>query len=155
LEIHLFYNLLLFYWHFLEILWLFIFLVFYKFSFHKISIKRKCQVSILLKKWFPQNPLIIHISHKNFDWFSLNSFIILYFFIGLHFFGNFLISLLLYEYSYLVMRLVFWNSIHLEVASDPFCLLINSSWLLVFIFIFFSLLESIFNLYCWKGIHFS
>jgi heme/copper-type cytochrome/quinol oxidase subunit 1 len=35
------------------------------------------------------------------------------------------------------MRLVFWNSIHLEVASDPFCLLINSSWLLVFIFIFF------------------
>ena len=54
-----------------------------------------------------------------------------------------------------VMRLVFWNSIHLEVASDSFCFLINSSWLLVFIFIFFSLLESTFNLYCWKGIHFS
>merc|ERR1712051_642227 len=32
-EIHLFYNLQLFYWHFLEILWLFIFLVFYKISF--------------------------------------------------------------------------------------------------------------------------
>ena len=30
-EIHLFYNLQLFYWHFLEILWLFIFLVFYNF----------------------------------------------------------------------------------------------------------------------------
>merc|ERR1712122_77906 len=30
LEIHLFYNLQLFYWHFLEILWLFIFLVFYR-----------------------------------------------------------------------------------------------------------------------------
>ena len=29
-EIHLFYNLQLFYWHFLEFLWLFIFLVFYK-----------------------------------------------------------------------------------------------------------------------------
>merc|ERR1712032_30565 len=29
-EIHLFYNLLLFYWHFLEILWLYIFLLFYK-----------------------------------------------------------------------------------------------------------------------------
>merc|ERR1711957_103873 len=29
LEVHLFYNLQLFYWHFLEILWLFIFLVFY------------------------------------------------------------------------------------------------------------------------------
>ena len=28
-EIHLFYNLQLFYWHFLEILWLFIFLVLY------------------------------------------------------------------------------------------------------------------------------
>jgi hypothetical protein len=31
LEIHLFYSTLLFYWHFLEILWLFIFLVFYEF----------------------------------------------------------------------------------------------------------------------------
>merc|ERR1712113_773102 len=29
-EVHLFYNLQIFYWHFLEILWLFIFLVFYK-----------------------------------------------------------------------------------------------------------------------------
>merc|ERR1712060_4787 len=29
-EIHLFYNLQLFFWHFLEILWLFIFLVFYR-----------------------------------------------------------------------------------------------------------------------------
>merc|ERR1711941_71366 len=37
-EVHLFYNLQLFYWHFLEILWLFIFLVFYKLSNHKISI---------------------------------------------------------------------------------------------------------------------
>merc|ERR1712224_828117 len=31
-EIHLFYNLLLFYWHFLEILWLYIFLLFYKYE---------------------------------------------------------------------------------------------------------------------------
>ena len=31
-EIHLFYNLQLFYWHFLEILWIFIFLVFYNYS---------------------------------------------------------------------------------------------------------------------------
>ena len=30
-EVHLFYNLQLFYWHFLEILWVFIFLVFYRF----------------------------------------------------------------------------------------------------------------------------
>ena len=33
----------------------------------------------------------------------------------------------------LLPELVFWNSIHLEVASDSFCFLINSSWLLVFI----------------------
>merc|ERR1712066_226340 len=31
------------------------------------------------------------------------------------------------------VRLVFWNSIHLEVASSPFSFLINSSWLLVFV----------------------
>jgi len=52
-------------------------------------------------------------------------------------------------------RLVFWNSIHLEVASDSFCFLINSSWLLVFILYVFSLFFSGFNLYWWKGIHFS
>ena len=52
-------------------------------------------------------------------------------------------------------RLVFWNSIHQEVASDSFCFLINYSWLLVFILYVFSLFFSGFNLYCWKGIHFS
>merc|ERR1711991_423120 len=31
-EVHLFYNLQIFYWHFLEILWLFIFLVLYHFQ---------------------------------------------------------------------------------------------------------------------------
>merc|ERR1712083_111936 len=45
--------------------------------------------------------------------------------------------------------------IHLEVASGPFCLLINSSWPLVFALCVFSLFLSGFNLYCWKGIHFS
>merc|ERR1712066_865406 len=44
---------------------------------------------------------------------------------------------------------------HLEVASGPFCLLINSSWLLVFALCLFFLSLSGFNLYCWKGIHFS
>jgi len=38
-EIHLFYNLGDFYWHFLEILWLFIFLFLYSLSNHKISLK--------------------------------------------------------------------------------------------------------------------
>merc|ERR1711930_15224 len=45
--------------------------------------------------------------------------------------------------------------IHLEVASDSFCFLINSSWLLVFALCVFSLFFSGFNLYCWRGIHFS
>merc|ERR1712238_223098 len=53
------------------------------------------------------------------------------------------------------MGLVFWNSIHLEVASNPFCLLINSPWLLVFALCLFFMIFSGFNLYCWKGIHFS
>ena len=44
--------------------------------------------------------------------------------------------------------------IHLEVASDSFCFLINSSWLLVFILYVFSLFLLGFNLYCLKGIHF-
>merc|ERR1712232_1445581 len=45
--------------------------------------------------------------------------------------------------------------IHLEVASGPFCLLVNSPWPLVFALclFFFFLLGFIF--YCWKGIHFS
>merc|ERR1712141_584883 len=45
--------------------------------------------------------------------------------------------------------------IHLEVASGPFCLLINSSWPLVFVLYVFSLFLLGFNLYCLKGIHFS
>merc|ERR1712071_188625 len=53
------------------------------------------------------------------------------------------------------LRLVFRNSIHQEVASGPFCLLVNSSWLLVFVLCVFFLSPSGFNLYCWKGIHFS
>merc|ERR1712203_304189 len=44
---------------------------------------------------------------------------------------------------------------HLEVASDPFSFLINSSWLLVFALYVFSLSFSGFNLNCWRGIHFS
>merc|ERR1712056_70722 len=57
--------------------------------------------------------------------------------------------------SFSFLRLVFWKSIHLEVASGPFCLLVNSPWLLVFALYLFFLSLSGFNLYCWKGIHFS
>eukprot|EP00928_Gymnodinium_smaydae_P098180 TRINITY_DN907_c0_g1_i23.p1 TRINITY_DN907_c0_g1~~TRINITY_DN907_c0_g1_i23.p1 ORF type:complete len:312 (+),score=-33.29 TRINITY_DN907_c0_g1_i23:478-1413(+) len=49
-------------------------------------------------------------------------------------------------------RLVFC---HQEVASGPFCLLVNSPWPLVFALSLFFLFLSGFNLYCWKGIHFS
>merc|ERR1711982_45199 len=42
-----------------------------------------------------------------------------------------------------------------EVASGPFCLLVNSPWLLVFALYLFFFFLSGFNLYCWKGIHFS
>merc|ERR1712228_1013667 len=49
-----------------------------------------------------------------------------------------------------------WSSaVHQEVASGPFCLLVNSPWLLVFALLIFFLSLSGFNLYCWKGIHFS
>merc|ERR1712113_1212506 len=51
--------------------------------------------------------------------------------------------------------LVFWNSVHLEVASNPFCLLCNCPWLLVFVLCLFFMILLGFNLYCWKGIHFS
>merc|ERR1711957_729882 len=43
----------------------------------------------------------------------------------------------------------------LEVASNPFCLLCYCSWLLVFALCLFFMIFSGFNLYCWKGIHFS
>merc|ERR1712113_145395 len=44
---------------------------------------------------------------------------------------------------------------HLEVASGPFSLLINSPWLLIFALCVFFLSISGFSLNCWKGIHFS
>merc|ERR1712151_212615 len=54
-----------------------------------------------------------------------------------------------------LLRLVFSSSIHLEVASGPFCLLVNSPWLLIFALSYVFLSLSGFNLYCWKGLHFS
>merc|ERR1711904_44298 len=57
-----------------------------------------------------------------------------------------------FSFPTLGSRLVFW---HQEVASGSFCFLINSSWLLVFVLLVFSLFFSFFNLCCWKGIYFS
>merc|ERR1712188_297964 len=44
---------------------------------------------------------------------------------------------------------------HQDVASGPFCLLVNSPWPLVFSTSLFFLLLSGISLYCWKVIHFS
>ena len=107
-EIHLFYNLGDFYWHFLEILWLFIFLFLYS-LFHRYLLDRRFY---LLKKLFSTTEKEQH------------------------------------------QLLYLGFSIHQEVASDSFCFLINSSWLLVFILFLFLYALGL-NLYCWKGIHFS
>merc|ERR1712137_841698 len=60
------------------------------------------------------------------------------------------------NFCMLIIRLVlFIPSFHQEVASGPFCLLVNSLWPLIFVLCVFFLSLSGFNLYCWKGIHFS
>lgn len=43
----------------------------------------------------------------------------------------------------------------MEVASGPFCLIVNSPWPLVFALCLFFLFVYVFNLYCWKSIYFS
>merc|ERR1712164_153988 len=56
-------------------------------------------------------------------------------------------------YSFFVSkRVVLW---HQEVASFPFSFLMNSSWLLVFLFHMFYILFLGLLLKCWKGIYFS
>merc|ERR1739848_883296 len=42
-----------------------------------------------------------------------------------------------------------------DVASGPFCLLINSPWPLAFSISLFCVLVTVISPYCWKGIHFS
>merc|ERR1711976_511449 len=93
----------------------------------------------------------------NFYWFSftlsfwrLSSFI---FFIQTSCY--FQIPILIFISQISAWRLVFWNSIHMEVASGPFCLLVHSPWPLVFALCLFELFLSLINLYCWKGLHFS
>ena len=63
LEIHLFCNLQLFYWHFLEILWLFIFYVFYK-SYRNqelIGSQRKDTTVRANQSWIGNNILVIRL----------------------------------------------------------------------------------------------
>ena len=56
-------------------------------------------------------------------------------------------ELLLYFLSNNLMRLIFYNIIHLEVAIDSLYFLINSSYLLVFIFISYFIISFLFNIY--------
>ena len=64
--------------------------------------------------------------------------------------------LILFSFTGLLFyKFVFWKSIHLEVALESFCFLINSSWLLIFTLIIILFIFTGFNLYCWTGIHFS
>merc|ERR1712117_587238 len=74
---------------------------------------------------------------------------------GFNFYSHFQIPILIFISEISAWRLVFWNSIHMEVASGPFCFLVYSSWLLVFVLCVFELFLSFVNLYCWKGLHFS
>merc|ERR1712217_233194 len=62
---------------------------------------------------------------------SLNSFSF-FFYLSFSFcFINFQIPILIFISEISAWRLVFWNTIHMEVASDSFCFLVYSSWLLV------------------------
>ena len=83
--------------------------------------------------------------HRSLNSFSLSFHNFLFF--------NFQIPILIFISEISAWRLVFWNSIHMEVASDSFCFLVYSSWLLVFILYVFELFFSFINLYCWKGLH--
>merc|ERR1712186_243498 len=74
---------------------------------------------------------------------------------GFNFYSHFQIPILIFISEISAWRLVFWNSIHMEVASGPFCLLVHSPWPLVFALCLFELFLSFVNLYCWKGLHFS
>merc|ERR1712190_172160 len=57
-----------------------------------------------------------------------------------------------YLFFFVSKRVVLW---HQEVASFPFSFLMNSAWLLVFLFHMFYILFLGLLLKCWKGIYFS
>merc|ERR1712141_662427 len=76
-------------------------------------------------------------------------------FVNIYFYSRFQIPILIFISEISAWRLVFWNSIHMEVASGPFCLLVHSPWPLVFALCLFELFLSFVNLYCRKGLHFS
>merc|ERR1711883_20786 len=60
-----------------------------------------------------------------------------------------------FSFSNLASQGISFLGFHQGLASGPFCLLVNSPWPLVFILCVFFFFLSAFNLYCWKGVHFS
>ena len=100
--------------------------------------------------------LVVELHWESLIHRSLNSFSLSFHnFLFFNFYSHFQIPILIIISEISAWRLVFWNSIHMEVASDSFCFLVYSSWLLVFILYVFELFFSFINLYCWKGLHFS
>ena len=117
-----------------------------------------------LKREFFGRQICLHwesLIHRSLNSFSLSFHLSLIFCFleeflqGFNFYSHFQIPILIFISEISAWRLVFWNSIHMEVASDSFCFLVYSSWLLVFILYVFELFFSFINLYCWKGLHFS
>merc|ERR1712203_577331 len=100
-------------------------------------------------------------------WYNFRNlcfFLLLNFFLNLRFLSYILHDLLIWYplelYFYTLplgglYKIIFWKSLHLEVTSDTFCFLINSSWLLIFGIVIISFIFIGFNIYCWTGIHFS
>ena len=68
---HLFYNLHLLYCHLVEILWLFIFLVFYKISFHNFHLLTSSCISFISKSSFPS--IFLQLFSRSFSFSQLSS----------------------------------------------------------------------------------
>ena len=159
LVFHSFY-LLVFSFTLLELFSVFSFIIIYWILVFRISI-------ILRFRNFLLSSLLV------FCFLSLQSFIISYLIFN-SFYGILFLMFQSYVYNYLILNfmacnslwklsfywlirslcnhifsyIIFWKSIHLEVASDSFCFLCNCSWLLVFILYVFFMIFLGFNLYC-------
>ena len=93
--------------------------------------------------------------YLSFNVFYLFYVVSLYFsYVSLNFLYLYVIFRI-FSFNSILFRIIFWKSLHLEVASDTFCFLINSSWLLIFSLVIISFIFIGFNIYCWTGIHFS
>ena len=147
-EIHLFYNLLFFYWHFLEILWFYIFLVFYKYYlsfFFSLLVLRKLENEII----------ILFGSQQSFREKKSQKLLV---FLNLSFFSHFLQNLQLPQLSksqmslgsYFSFTVSFPSGIRIEIISlkKSFCGLLaqrlKGNWLGSYLsFISYSLIRGL------------